>query len=66
MGICLDRFYESGASESLIGLLGVVVGFASVIGIMIWAILVFNKMFRLFRKFKEVSQEEIPKIKGSK
>tara|TARA_Y100001968_G_C19440452_1_gene762251 strand:+ start:3440 stop:3697 length:258 start_codon:yes stop_codon:yes gene_type:complete len=64
--LCLDRFYESGVSEGLIGLLGVVVAFASVFGIIIWAILVFNKMFRLLRKFTEVSQEEIPKIKGSK
>tara|TARA_Y100001968_G_C19212312_1_gene645372 strand:+ start:613 stop:861 length:249 start_codon:yes stop_codon:yes gene_type:complete len=50
---CLDRFYESGVSEGLLGLLGVVIAFISVIGIVVWAILVFSKMFRLLRKFTE-------------
>ena len=62
--LCLDRFYESGVSEGFIGLLGVVIAFVSVIGIIIWAILLFSKMFRLLRKFTEASQDETQKIKG--
>ena len=60
---CLDRFYESGVSDGLLGLLGVLIAFFSVIGIVIWAILVFAKMFRLLRKFTE--DDETPQITGS-
>ena len=60
---CLDRFYESGISEGLLGLLGVVVAFASILGIIVWAILVFAKMFRLLRKFTE--EDDNPQITGS-
>ncbi len=63
--LCLDRFYEGGIGEGLIGLLGVVIAFVSVIGIIIWAILLFSKMFRLLRKFTQVSTEENSKLNGS-
>ncbi len=63
--LCLDRFYESGVTEGLLGLLGVVIAFVSVIGIVIWAILLFSKMFRLLRKFTHDHQGDIPKISGS-
>ena len=62
---CLDRFYESGVTEGLVGLCGVVIAFVSVIGIVIWAILLFSKMFRLLRKFTKDPQEDIPQIRGS-
>ncbi len=61
--LCLDRFYESGLSEGLLGVLGVLIAFASVIGIVIWAVLVFSKMFRLLRKFTQ--DDDAPQIRGS-
>ena len=63
--LCLDRFYESGVSEGLLGLLGVVIAFVSVIGIIVWAVLLFSKMFRLLRKFTNDPQDEVTKISSS-
>ena len=60
---CLDRFYESGISEGLLGLLGVLIAFLSVIGIAIWAVMVIAKIFRLLRKFTQ--EDDTPQITGS-
>ena len=60
---CLDRFYESGISDGLLGLLGVVISFISIIGIVVWTVLVFAKMFRLLRKF--TSDEATHRITGT-
>ncbi len=60
---CLDRFYESGVSEGFLGLLGVLISFLSIIGIVVWAVLVFAKMFRLLRKFTR--DDDTPQITGT-
>ena len=49
--LALDRFYETGPADGLLGILGFVVSLVTVVGLAIWAVLVFSKMFRLLKDF---------------
>ena len=49
--LALDRFYEAGPAEGLLGILGFIVSLVTVVGLAVWAVFVFSKMFRLLKDF---------------
>ena len=49
--LALDRFYESGPGDGLLGILGFTISLVTVVGLIVWGVLVFAKMFRLLKDF---------------
>jgi hypothetical protein len=49
--LALDRFYETGPGDGVLGILGFIISLVTVVGLIVWGILVFAKMFRLLKDF---------------
>lgn len=53
--LALDRFYESGVTEGILGIIGFIISAATLIGLPIWLFLVVRKEFVLLRRFVDAN-----------
>lgn len=49
--LALDRFFESGAVEGILGIIGFIVSLVTVVGLAVWLFLVIRKEFVLLQTF---------------
>jgi len=53
--LALDRFYESGVTEGILGIVGFIISVCTLIGFPIWLFLVVRKEFVLLRRFVDAN-----------
>ena len=53
--LALDRFYESGVTEGILGIIGFIISLVTVIGLVVWLFLVVRKEFVLLRRFVDAN-----------